>query len=179
MDIDVSLYTDAHETRVESVSPGTAMARKGAQPGAHLYVMQAVTGLIKVGRSKNPQRRLRALEQSSGQRIKLLLVLDGRGADERLIHAALAEYRTLGEWFNDTSTCRRAICEALGGVKIGWLYGEGSNLAKARAARLANIQERRRAMTQAAFDALILRIERDGQKKHGRRGVPPRECVVV
>ena len=132
---------------------------------SHLYVMQAVTGLIKIGRSIHPEKRRRALEQSSGHAVRLLLVLENRGDEERLVHAALAEHRTIGEWFNDTIACRAAICEVVGRNKIRWLYGAGSNLAKARAVRIANIKQRRADITTQAFTDMIARIDREGQLK--------------
>jgi hypothetical protein len=75
----------------------------------YLYVMRSRTGLIKIGRSLSPKRRRRELECVSGLSIMLIAAIRGRGADERLLHAALREWRTNGEWFEDRAEVRRFL----------------------------------------------------------------------
>lgn len=79
----------------------------------HLYVMQASTGRIKIGRSADPRRRRLALQTSSGQQVALIAVLEGQGHREREIHRKLAVYRGIGEWFLCTKKAKAAICEAV------------------------------------------------------------------
>ncbi len=87
----------------------------------HLYIIQSdVTGAIKIGRSKNPQRRLKQLQTGSPYELRLLLVLENMADLERKLHRDLKGYRfrsTQGEWFDFESTGSLPIwiCE-----KIDW-----------------------------------------------------------
>ncbi len=72
--------------------------------GAHLYIVQsAVTGAFKVGRSSNPERRLKELQTGSPYKLKIILVLENQGHRERRLHNRLMGYRSQGtyqgEWF--------------------------------------------------------------------------------
>jgi hypothetical protein len=72
--------------------------------GEHLYIAQShTTGAFKVGRSSNPERRLRDLQVGSPFELRLILVVEGQGWRERKVHAALHGYRSQGtykgEWF--------------------------------------------------------------------------------
>ena len=74
-----------------------------------LYVMQNEHGLIKIGRSVNPEVRRSALEIGEHCRIEIVLVLDGKGPREKALHRQLERYRLYGEWFNGTAQARAAI----------------------------------------------------------------------
>ena len=66
-----------------------------------LYFIQAAdTGMIKVGRSKNPKKRLQSLQTGCGNRLKLIAVFEGQGWREKEIHRDLREFRKEGEWFD-------------------------------------------------------------------------------
>ena len=72
--------------------------------GLHLYIIQsAVTGAFKVGRSSDPDRRLRDLQTGSPHRLKIILVVKEEGWRERFIHHRLNRFRSqgpnYGEWF--------------------------------------------------------------------------------
>ena len=72
--------------------------------GNSLYLIQtAVTGAFKVGRSSNPKRRLQDLQVGSPYKLKIILVIEGAGYREPLVHKSLAGYRSQGvmkgEWF--------------------------------------------------------------------------------
>lgn len=72
--------------------------------GQHLYIAQShTTGAFKVGRSSNPDRRLKDLQVGSPYKLKLILVVEDMGWRERQIHMALKGYRSQGqmkgEWF--------------------------------------------------------------------------------
>lgn len=72
--------------------------------GCALYfVFNGVTGLMKIGVSADPCRRLRDLEFSSGMRLQEIGVLAGGEYLERPLHAALARHRVKGEWFKPTA----------------------------------------------------------------------------
>ena len=68
-----------------------------------LYVMQmAVTGDIKVGRSSDPERRLRQLQTGCPHPLKIILTVPDAGHLEKSIHR-LMDYRQIrrnGEWFS-------------------------------------------------------------------------------
>lgn len=68
--------------------------------GLHLYIIQsAVTGAIKVGRSGNPDKRLKSLQTGSPYPLRIILVLDRRGWQEKALHERLSRFHTKGEWF--------------------------------------------------------------------------------
>jgi hypothetical protein len=70
-----------------------------------LYVIQmAVTGDLKIGRSKNVGNRLKQLQTGAPHRLKIILVAKGQGHRERKLHQALRTYRNRGqrgEWFSE------------------------------------------------------------------------------
>jgi hypothetical protein len=69
----------------------------------HLYIIQSdVTGAFKVGRSKNPKRRLSQLQTGSPYQLKLVCILENRGYQEKLLHQQLdsSGRRCKGEWFD-------------------------------------------------------------------------------
>lgn len=72
--------------------------------GAHLYIMQSkVTGAFKVGRSSNVENRLKQLQTGSPYELRVILVLEDQGSQEREIHRRLRGYESQdtegGEWF--------------------------------------------------------------------------------
>ena len=70
---------------------------------SHLYIIQSdKTGDFKIGRSKNPQRRLKQLQTGSPHRLKLLLIVENQGTIEKKLHRRLQKYRSRrnGEWFD-------------------------------------------------------------------------------
>lgn len=79
-----------------------------------LYVMQNEHGLIKVGRSVNPERRRRDLERSEQCRIALVHVLAAQGEREERVHLKLRRHLIEGEWFKGSSASRNAIAKELG-----------------------------------------------------------------
>jgi hypothetical protein len=73
--------------------------------GEHLYVIQmAVTGAFKVGRTCDPQRRLRELQTGAPHPLRIILVAENQGNREITVHKRLRAYRTRrysGEWFRE------------------------------------------------------------------------------
>ena len=66
-----------------------------------LYIIQSdVTGMIKVGRSKNPSKRLKQLQTGNPNKLKLIAFFKGEGWKEKLIHEELKYWRKEGEWFS-------------------------------------------------------------------------------
>lgn len=84
------LYLDAKRT--------TAIASKKCITKTY-FIKDPSTGLIKIGRSINPKERLSSIQCGSGVKLELMAVI---GKDvERKLHKRFAEYRQVGEWFED------------------------------------------------------------------------------
>ena len=66
-----------------------------------LYIIQSdKTGMIKIGRSKNPQKRLKQLQTGNPNKLKLIASFKGEGWKEKIVHERLDRYRLEGEWFS-------------------------------------------------------------------------------
>ena len=66
-----------------------------------LYIIQSdVTGMIKIGRSKDPQKRLKQLQTGNPNKLKLIAEFKGEGWKENYLHERLKSYRLEGEWFS-------------------------------------------------------------------------------
>lgn len=72
----------------------------------HLYLMQNEHGLLKVGRSADPERRRRTLETEEMCLIEIVAVQEDRGDMEEEIHLELDEFRIIGEWFSGCDDAR-------------------------------------------------------------------------
>lgn len=74
---------------------------KKRRPSNYIYLMQAANGLIKIGMTYHPQRRLEAINGASPMEVKLLCVFSDSLAEtsERELHAYFADKRVRGEWF--------------------------------------------------------------------------------
>lgn len=67
---------------------------------AGVYFIQGrVTGLIKIGFSRDVASRLEALRSASPDALDVLGVVDGGQALERALHARFREFTEHGEWF--------------------------------------------------------------------------------
>jgi len=78
-----------------------------------LYVMQNEFGLIKIGRSLNPDRRRQSLQGDEGCAISVVAALEQQGHMEEAIHLSLEDYALEGEWFDGTAPARAAIIRAI------------------------------------------------------------------
>lgn len=88
-----------------------------------LYVMQNQYGLIKIGRSLNPEQRRRALETCEDCRISLVHVRPNEGCREEEFHLRLHQHRLAGEWFDGTEEARGAVQAALAGdTNLSWPF---------------------------------------------------------
>ena len=71
--------------------------------GRDLYLFQMrVTGAIKIGRSSNPERRIKQLQVGSPHRLRVLMVVPNQGGTEKDLHRRLNHHRLRvdkGEWF--------------------------------------------------------------------------------
>ena len=66
-----------------------------------LYIIQSDNfGAIKIGRSKDPQKRLKELQTGNPNKLKLIATFKDKGWLEKILHEKLAKYRLNGEWFS-------------------------------------------------------------------------------
>ena len=66
-----------------------------------LYFIQSdLTGMIKIGRSKNPKKRLLQLQTGNPNKLRLVAFFKGMGWQEKILHERLSFYRLEGEWFS-------------------------------------------------------------------------------
>ncbi len=66
-----------------------------------LYFIQSnKTGLIKIGRAKNPHKRIRELQTGNGEELRLIAYFKGWAWRERDLHELLKDFRLHGEWFS-------------------------------------------------------------------------------
>ena len=67
-------------------------------------IIDEVSNRLKIGRSKNVNKRLNQLQVNNSGLLKILYVVSGRGMDESHVHEKFKKFRVLGEWFeNDES----------------------------------------------------------------------------
>jgi hypothetical protein len=69
----------------------------------YLYFIQAdKTGMVKIGRSKHPEKRLKQLQTGSSNKLKLIACFENSGWREKILHELLEKWkvRANGEWFD-------------------------------------------------------------------------------
>lgn len=71
----------------------------------HLYIIQSShRGVIKIGRSYDPEKRLSELQVGSPFHLRLIGIVQNAGDREKEIHAILVKHRVRqknGEWFTE------------------------------------------------------------------------------
>lgn len=77
------------------------------------FIQNAITKEVKIGYSKNPEKRLSHLQTASPHKLTLLGAIPGEPEDEAALHTKYASYAIRGEWF------KREIIEELGKILIG------------------------------------------------------------
>lgn len=81
-----------------------------ADPSLWIYVIQVgVDGPIKIGISRDPARRLRELQQSHPEQLRLALTFRGLALEEKLLHEEHADLRLRGEWFRPHAVIWRQL----------------------------------------------------------------------
>jgi len=69
-------------------------------PESYVYFIRAdTTGLIKIGVTHNPRKRLTALNTASPDGLTALGLIKGDRVQEQALHLRFAHYRKHGEWF--------------------------------------------------------------------------------
>lgn len=69
----------------------------------YLYFIQShKTGMIKIGVSKHPEKRLKQLQTGCADKLRIIAVFEGLGWRERALHDRLKRWRirSNGEWFH-------------------------------------------------------------------------------
>lgn len=74
-------------------------------------------GLIKIGMSEDPDRRLGELQVGSDQPLRLVAVIPG--VSESMLHRHFAPYRVHGEWFEPAEPLVKFV---------EWLYRDADEL---------------------------------------------------
>lgn len=79
-----------------------------------LYLMENEANLNKIGIARNPTKRKRQLEYSSGLKIRILKTwecLDSKARTvEQFLHVLYSRRRVMGEWFNGISVSDVEFC---------------------------------------------------------------------
>jgi hypothetical protein len=57
-------------------------------------------GPIKIGSSRNPENRLKSLNQSSPYQMRMLGTIEATNGEEGKMHKRFSKYRIRGEWFH-------------------------------------------------------------------------------
>jgi len=79
-----------------------------------VYFIEA-PGRIKIGYTRQPEKRLRSLQNGDMESLKPIAVIDGSRFLEKALHGVAAPYHLRGEWFRDCSEVRQIISDALTG----------------------------------------------------------------
>ena len=80
----------------------------------HVYVIERPDQLVKIGKTKNPAKRVRSICLQGGFEPNRVFVTDAlRNAAfvERATHHALSEFRVIGEWFNCSFSTATAVVD--------------------------------------------------------------------
>lgn len=97
-----------------------------------LYVMQNEFGLIKIGRSLDPERRRRSLQSDERCSVALVVSLTGQGHREEVTHLSLSDHLIEGEWFKGTADAQEAISALLPEVAtVEWPFHYDAVVAEA------------------------------------------------
>lgn len=75
----------------------------------HLYFISNGNDSIKIGRSKDVDKRVSYLQTSNHAKLEILCVIEYRGFLEPIIHSCFSEERIRGEWFADCDRIRDFI----------------------------------------------------------------------
>lgn len=80
-----------------------ADAPKDPSTQGHVYfAWQAAAGMVKIGYSKNPDKRVKALQTGSPESVEIVFSIPGTMAQEKRLHRLLGSDRHRNEWFKPT-----------------------------------------------------------------------------
>jgi hypothetical protein len=76
----------------------------GTEHDGWIYIVGAVgAGMVKIGFTRNPPTRIKALRADAAWTLLVLRLVPGSVSDERALHRRFAEHRDHGEWFRLTA----------------------------------------------------------------------------
>lgn len=85
------------------IEAGEALVAKTIERTAESFVYFAIEdvpgGFVKIGRARNPAKRMLSLQTGTPRPLRLLCVIQGGAQLEAALHAAFAADRMSGEWF--------------------------------------------------------------------------------
>lgn len=91
-------------------SPAAYAAIKRRQVPSRTYIaFNPLSGLVKIGSSYNPQKRMTELQTGAGALPELLLVIDEDV--ERRLHKKFKRLHVFGEWFKDDGSIKKFISD--------------------------------------------------------------------
>lgn len=94
------LEREAEEIKQQQAQPGYWDAVERGRSGGQVYfILNESAGMVKIGFSRNPEKRLTELRTGSAGEIKLLATIEGSLAIERQLHKRFEMHRRNGEWF--------------------------------------------------------------------------------
>lgn len=151
-----------------------------------VYAIQSEAGLVKIGVSGNPSKRLGQLAFAAPAKLALSFATDVRqdaNAVERAAHAILAEKRRHGEWFDVTAQeAEQAIRDAIEDLDA---RSDGARAGTDFAANLTWISALRRlrkhlGMTQEALaDAIGISRRQLNQYERAKAPIPRQTMLAV
>lgn len=65
-----------------------------------IYLITDGQSRIKIGKSKNPSRRLKQIQTGNALKLHLIGCFDLPDSYERRLHGILQQFKTKGEWFD-------------------------------------------------------------------------------
>lgn len=95
------------------IDPRAAAERGDLQLETHhvYFIQRGKNGPVKIGYSKDPEKRLTILQTASSARLRLLAKLRGGARVEKILHEVLDEERVFGEWFAPSPRLLRFIAD--------------------------------------------------------------------
>ncbi|MFM0046327.1 GIY-YIG nuclease family protein [Paraburkholderia sediminicola] len=98
-----------------------ASLRLPATRGLFLYVMQNEHGIVKIGHSENPERRMVEVQKAARCKVSLIATFPDAGHFEEWVHIQMADFAIGFEWFEGTQKSKNALVLLLG-IDLQWAY---------------------------------------------------------
>lgn len=104
--------TDCIIDGVEMYDPMKMRLFEGGRIGFVYFICIGRSGPIKIGWSRNPEKRFRQIQENHPHQLWIVGLLPGTLADEKKLHRRFANARVRGEWF-EASKIWEGIIELL------------------------------------------------------------------
>lgn len=79
----------------------------------YIYIIQDINGFIKIGHSKNVNKRLKQLQTAHRAKLKLIAYAQAPTYIEKRLHKMFFYHRCNGEWFECTQELLNTLIEYL------------------------------------------------------------------